>query len=517
MSSINTPQREIDDAYATLFSTFASGRTKDLAWRRWQLKQLWWMIEDNEDQIVEALHKDLNRHIFESTATDVYGIKTDILDFLKHMDEWTSTTKIDAGIIFKHFGGARLRKDPLGVALIIGAWNFPFVLMLQPVIAAVASGCCVMMKPSELAVHSERLLYELVPKYLDPLAIRVACGGPSETTYILEKRFNHIFFTGSSKIARFVAAAAAKHLTPTVLELGGQGPCIVTKTADIELAARRITNAKFTNAGQICLSVNHVFAEPEIVDQLIERLSYWNDQYLSNGSDQMCRIINGRNFDRLVGFLEKTNGQIVYGGKWKRSDRFIHPTIVKGVALDDALMSEELFGPILPIITSTLEDAINTIQGMPEPLAIYLFSKDKAVHEEVLDRTLSGGVTINSVLFHASLHGAPFGGVGESGYGAYHGKHGIDCFTHARAVVAPPSWFDLLTNFMYAPYTPKSLKYVRVRNTLGFKRGETLEDQRRSARVTFVAAFTVWARYSGVELATFTNNLPIKATGQLNS
>lgn len=337
-----------------------------------------------------------------------------------------------------------------------------------------------LLKPSELAMHSEKLLQELVPQYLDPLAIRIVTAGPAETGYILEKRFNQIFFTGSSRVARHITAAAAKHLTPTVLELGGQGPCIVAKSADIDLAARRITSAKFTNAGQICLTVNHVFAEPEIVDQLIERLSYWNDQYLSKGNDGMCRIVNERNFDRLMGLLEKTHGNVVYKGPQDREDKFIHPVIVKDVTLDDSLMSEELFGPILPVITTTVDKAIESINGLPDPLAIYIFSRNNAEVEQVMDRTLSGGVTINNVFFHATLHDTPFGGVGESGYGAYHGKHGIDCFSHSRAVVSPPTWLDRLMGFSYPPYSMKSLKHVAVKNTLGFKRGETLEDQKRT-------------------------------------
>jgi aldehyde dehydrogenase (NAD+) len=322
-------------------------------------------------------------------------------------------------------------------------------------------------------------LQELIPKYLDSLAIRIAACGPAETSYILEKRFNQIFFTGSSKTARFVAEAAAKHLTPTVLELGGQGPCIVTKSANIDLAARRITNLKFANAGQVCLTVNHVFAEPEILDQLIARMAYWNDEYLSKGNHHMSRIVDERSFDRLAKLLANTKGSTVYGGKWNRDDKFIHPTIVKDVTMNDSLMSEEIFGPILPVISASVDEAIEGINQLPEPLAIYIFSQDNEVVNKVLNNTISGGVTINNVLFHASLSGAPFGGVGESGHGAYHGTYGIDCFSHSRPVVTPPTWLDKLVGFTYAPYEAKNIKYLTVKNSLGFKRGETLEDQRK--------------------------------------
>jgi aldehyde dehydrogenase (NAD+) len=265
-----TTAKEFEEAYSTLFHTFSTNITKSLAWRKWQLKQCWWMITENEDKILKALNSDLNRHDFESHASDILGLRMDILEHVKHLEEWAADSKPDAGLLFGTLGKARIRKEPLGVALIIGAWNFPILLLLQPMLGAIAAGCCVMLKPSELSVASQALLVELIPKYLDSSAIRLVTGGPQETSRILEHRFNHIFFTGSSKVARFVTAAAAKHLTPTVLELGGQGPAIVTKTANIDLAAKRIAAGKFQNAGQICLSINHVFAEPEIHDQVSE-------------------------------------------------------------------------------------------------------------------------------------------------------------------------------------------------------------------------------------------------------
>ncbi|CAH0044964.1 unnamed protein product [Clonostachys solani] len=481
MAAPYSTREEIDEAHSALTATFATGRSKDLAWRKWQLKQLWWLLEDNEERILEVLRKDLDRHTFESCMTDLLVLKEEILDFLKNLDKWTAEVKIDAGLIFGYLSKSHYRKEPLGVSLIIGAWNFPILMALLPVVPAIASGCCILIKPSELAIHSEALLRELIPKYFDPTAIRILTGGVSETTYILEKRWNQIFFTGSSKVGQFVAEAAAKHLTPTVLELGGLGPAVVTKTADIDLAARRIAYSKFINAGQICVAVNHVIAEPEIVDKLVERLSYWNDQFMKEGDNPMCKIINARNFDRLVGLLEQTNGKIVYGGKLDKEATFIHPTIVRDVTLEDSLMSEELFGPILPIITATFEDAIQCINSLSNPLASYIFSKDDSVVQDFLNRTLSGGVTVNNVVIHSSIRGAPFGGVGGSGYGYYHGVTGIDCFTHKRTVATPPSWLDGLMAFTYPPYQLSKVSYLKPKNSLGFKRGETLEDQRKGS------------------------------------
>jgi aldehyde dehydrogenase (NAD+) len=246
-----TPVEEFEKVYKTLHETFKNGKTKSIKWRKWQLKQIWWMIDENEQKITDALAQDLNRHPFESYISDIYGIKTDILEHIRHVEEWASDEHLpEAGIIMGRLGKARIHKEPLGVALIIGAWNFPFLLLIQPIIAAVTAGCCVLMKPSELALASQKLLQTLVAQYLDSSAIALVTGGPIETAHILERRFDHIFFTGSSAIARHITAAAAKHLTPTVLELGGRGPAIVTQSADVDLAAKRIAYAKFLNAGQ---------------------------------------------------------------------------------------------------------------------------------------------------------------------------------------------------------------------------------------------------------------------------
>lgn len=490
-----TSQTEVDAAHLQLKETFATGLTKSLAWRKWQLKQCWWLLVDNEDRINEALLADLHKHAFES-AFELSGVKTDILEHIKHLEEWTGTKPAPgAGFLLGYLGRGRVRKDPLGTALILGAWNFPIAVVIQPLIPAIAAGCCVVLKPSELAPHTSALLAELVPAYLDSRAIRVVTGGPEETTYVLTKRWNQIFYTGSSKVGRIVAAAAAKHLTPVVLELGGQGPCIITKTADVNLAARRLAWLKFLNAGQICICANHVFVEPEVVDAFLERYSFWNKQLLKTttgetketGEDQLCHIINERNFDRLAGLLEKTSGEVVYGGleESSRKSLFIHPTIVNlghiGKAdgpMNDILMSEELFGPITPVITATVEEALRAINSLPEPLALYIFSNDRAVTEHILDNTHSGGVTINNVVFHTSLGDTPFGGVGESGYGSYHGSHGVEQFVHVRPVVEPPSWLDKLMGFVYAPYQNANIGKLQVKNNLGFKRGETLEDQK---------------------------------------
>lgn len=472
-----TSEAAFEAAYSCLFDTFSTGRTKNVAWRKWQLKQCWWMIVDNETKMVEAMKIDMNRTSFESYATDIGRVKKEILDTLKHVDEWAADERIDAGFIMGTLGKARLRKEPLGVAFIIGTWNLPFATSLSPMLAAIAAGCCVMLKPSEVAAASQNLLVDMIRQYLDPQAVQVVTGGAKETTFMLKHQFNHIFYTGSSKVAGFITAAAARYLTPTVLELGGQGPAIITKSANIDLAAKRVAFSKFVNAGQICLSVNHVFADPSIHDSFVQRLAFWNDHFLSKGADQMAHCVNDQAFNRLDRILVSTNGTISSGGDRNLATRTFYPTVVTDVEISDPLLSEELFGPICPVIKADHVAAYKQISKMPHPLGLYIFSSSRAEIEEILQNTNSGGVTINDCMVHAAVPNAPFGGVGSSGMGAYHDVHGFKAFTHMRTVLALPTWLEGLMAFRYPPYSTKDVKKVAVKNSQGFKRGETMEDQ----------------------------------------
>ena len=346
---IYTTPEQLENAYTTLHKTFKTGKTKSLAWRKWQLKQMFWMVADNEEAVAKALKTDLNRHEFESYYADIEGMKKDILNTLAHVEEWAADEIPDAGFLFGTLGSARIRKEPLGVALIIGTWNFPFILTLSPLVAAIAAGCCAMVKPAETVVATQDLLAGLIPKYLDQEAIRVVTGRPKEATMILERRFDHIFYTGSTKIAKFIAAAAAKHLTPTVLELGGQAPCIVTPSADIDTAAKRIVFSKYLNNGQICLAANHVFVDPSIHDKFVERAIYWLGQYLKDGGDDdAVRVVNEQNYDRLVGLLKQTEGKIVYGGKTDREDKYIQQTLVTNVTMQGKLLCSMLLRLLQP-------------------------------------------------------------------------------------------------------------------------------------------------------------------------
>ena len=352
------------------------------------------------------------------------------------------------------------------------------MLALAPVLAAISAGNCVMVKPSELAVTSQNLLAKLVPQYLDQSAIRLVTGGPAETGRILERKFNHIFFTGSSTIARHITAAAAKHLTPTVLELGGQGPAIVTGSANIDLSAKRLALSKVLNAGQICLSANHVFVDPAIHDKFVERLGFWMAKQIEDES-HMVHIINERHYERITSLLEKSQGKIAYGGKLDKASKYISPTVITDVTTSDSLLSGEIFGPVLPVIKATYVEAYKIISSMDHPLGIYIFSEKQTEIDEILDNTNSGGVTINDTILHSAVPNAPFGGVGESGYGMSHGQYGFNSFSHQRIVLQMPTWMEVLFSFRYPPYDlAANVKKTQVKNTLGFKRGETMADQK---------------------------------------
>ncbi|CAD6582030.1 MAG: hypothetical protein ASARMPREDX12_000737 [Alectoria sarmentosa] len=411
MSTYTDPE-QIATAYSTLQQTFKTGKTKSIAWRKWQLKQVWWMVADNEEAMVRVLHSDLNRHDFESYWLDVGGVKRDILDHIKHLENWTADDIPDAGFLFGTLCGARIRKEPLGVILILGFYGGDLA------------------KVSGSGGHSD--------SHWRPEGDRADLGAS----------FRFDFYTGSSKIAKFVSAAAAKHLTPTVLELGGQAPCIVTGSADIDSAAKRITYSKFLNSGQICLAANHVFVDPSVHDKFVERAIHWLGQFLKgDGKDQETRIVNERNYDRLVGLVNQSRGKVAYGGDKSREDRYIQPTLVTNV----------------------------NMQG-EHPLGLYIFSTNQAEIDEILSKTSSGGVTVNDIMTHAGVPNTLFGGVGNSGTGAYHGRYGFDAFTHQRPVVYIPGWMDYLFAFRYPPYDKRHVSKITI-NKPGFKRGEGMEDQ----------------------------------------
>ncbi|KAI2831773.1 hypothetical protein CBS147321_5063 [Aspergillus niger] len=495
-----TTEVEFDQAYASVRAAFTSGRTKSKDWRRHQLKRAWWMVEDNKSRILDALRADLNKHPLEAMLGELTGLQNDILRTLDKLDEWTKDEKPTRWDPINFLGGTVVRQEPLGVSLIIGAWNFPFMLTLQPLVAAIAAGCAVVLKPSEVAQASQDLLMEIIPKYLDRDAIQCISAGPLEMKHILETRFDHIFYTGSANVAKIVYTAAAKHLTPVTLELGGQGPAIVAPSADIDLAAKHVAWAKFMNAGQVCINVNHVLIDPRIREAFVTRLIHYFDEFTGgreNQPDYCSRIINERNFDRLESLLDRTSGKVIYGGIRNRQTRYFGPTIVVDVNPDDSLLSEELFGPILPIIDADLDAAISFTRSNEHPLALYAFTNVESEKTRIQNETVSGGVTFNDCILHAAALDAPFGGVGNSGIGSYHGKYGILAFSHLRTYAnAIPTWIEGVMGARYPPYSDANMRKLSPPVKAPFDReGNDITSRSKvlsTAATLAVLGFSVW-------------------------
>jgi aldehyde dehydrogenase (NAD+) len=435
-----------------LRTTFESGRTRPLAWRLQQLGALRRMMAEAEEELIAALQTDLGRPRTEAYAADIGHTKSELRHIEKHLASWMKPTKVRVPMTAAP-AKAWVVREPLGVALVIAPWNYPIQLLVEPVAAALAAGCCVAAKPSELAPACSAALARLLPRYVDPDALVVVEGGVAETTAILEQRWDHIFFTGSTTVGRVVAEAAAKHLTPTTLELGGKSPTYVHASADLDVAARRIAWGKFLNAGQTCIAPDYVLADEAIHQPLVERLAGQITEFYGDDpqrSDSFGRIVSLRHLDRLNGLLEGA-GTVVAGGQVDADDRYVAPTITVDPAPESAVLQEEIFGPILPVLSvDGPSEAIAHITARAKPLALYVFASDDAVIDQVVDGTSSGGVCVNQTLMHLLPPDLPFGGVGDSGSGAYHGKAGFDAFSHRKSVLRKPTRPDL--KLLYPPY-----------------------------------------------------------------
>jgi aldehyde dehydrogenase (NAD+) len=358
-------------------------------------------------------------------------------------------------------GRSYIYREPLGVTLIIGAWNYPLHLVLVPLIGAIAAGNCAVLKPSEVAPNVSALIAKWIPKYLDRKAVQVVEGSVPETTELLQEKWDHIFYTGNGTVGRIVMAAAARHLTPVTLELGGKSPCIVDESADLNMAAQRIVFGKFFNAGQTCVAPDYVLVHDHVHDALVNRMSSAIREFYGDDPKQspdFARIVNERHHARLTRLLD--DADVVTGGETDVSDRYIAPTIIKNVKEDDAVMQEEIFGPILPVISvPSVDSAIAFVNRRPKPLALYLFGRNKDVHDRVLAGTSAGGTTINHIWLHLGVDQLPFGGVGESGMGAYHGRLSFETFSHHRAVLKKPLLPD--PPLLFPPYSARKLRWIK--------------------------------------------------------
>lgn len=445
-----------------LRATYDTGVTRPLEWRRAQLTGLLRLLREREADLVEALGVDLGRPAFESWASDLRFVGREIEELQRNLGDWTRPQRQKVPLFLRP-GRAQIVREPLGVVLVIGPWNYPVQLLLAPVAAALAAGNTVVAKPSEVAVASSRALARIVPEYLDTNAVAVVEGGVGETTALLEQRWDHIFYTGNGTVGRVVAEAAARHLTPVTLELGGKSPVIVAADANIELAASRIAFSRFLNAGQACIASDHVYVHRSVEQELLERLRAQIDKRYGDDPrrSDLGRIINTRHAERLAALLDGQGYELVCGGQVDVEERYVAPTLLRGVRPDAAVMGEEIFGPILPVIAfDDLDEPIAAINLGDRPLALYLFTASEETMDRVLSETSSGAVCINDALDHALVSSLPFGGVGESGYGAYHGRWGFETFTHRKAVYRRPSWMPD-ASLLNPPYT--RMKRILVR------------------------------------------------------
>ncbi|MGV0791211.1 aldehyde dehydrogenase family protein [Mycolicibacterium sp. XJ1819] len=450
---------DIPGVVRRLRDTFATGRTKTLEWRRQQLQAMERLVFENEQAIAAALEQDLGRKPFEAWLADIASVAGEAKYAAKNVRKWMRR-RYRLLELSQLPGRGWVEYEPYGTVLIIGAWNFPFALTLGPAIGAIAAGNTVVLKPSEVAPASSALMAELVPKYLDRDAIAVIEGDGSVSQELIAQGFDHLLFTGGTEIGRKVYEGAASHLTPVTLELGGKSPVIVSADADIDVAAKRIAWTKLINSGQICIAPDYVLADAKIRDELVDKIKDAVTHFESEDPSGK-RIVNERHFDRLTSSLAATKGDVVIGGESDAASMSIQPTVVVDPDPAEPLMTEEIFGPILPIVTvQSLDDAIAFVNSRPKPLAAYLFTKTKSIRERVIKEVPAGGMVINHLLFHFATNKLPFGGVGPSGTGAYHGKFGFEEFSHRKTVMTKTTRPDIGA-FIYPPYTEKAWKLAR--------------------------------------------------------
>lgn len=440
-------------------SYFNSGKTLDLAFRIAALHKLKQAIKANEARLCTALAKDLGKPELEAVISETAMVIREIDFVCRHLNSWAAPKRTRTSLLNFPARGA-IHSQPLGIALVIAPWNYPAQLIFSPLIGALAAGNCAILKPSELAVHSSAILCEIVSESFDPDYVCVAPGGPEVSTALLEQHFDVIFFTGSSRVGKIVMQAAARHLTPVILELGGKSPAIVDFDADLEVAARRIVWGKFFNAGQTCVAPDYLLVHAAVKEALLGKMLAWIKTFYGSDpglSGDYARIINQAHLERLAGYLGQ--GEIVTGGEIDRAKRYLAPTILDKVSWQDSVMQEELFGPILPVLCFTDHNELTElVSRQAKPLALYYFSQDAVKQRRVMSTMTFGGGCVNDTLVHLTEHHLPFGGVGASGQGRYHGKASFDAFSHQKSVLHRATWLDL--PLRYPPYVGK-LKLLR--------------------------------------------------------
>lgn len=440
----------VEELFSKQKRYFAAQKTKAVKSRLKQLKKLKAAIKNYEDRILEALHRDLGKSGEEAYLTEISVVLNEVNHHLKNLKKWTKAEKVRTPMYLKP-SRSKIIYEPLGVSLIIAPWNYPFQLLMNPLVGAISAGCCAILKPSPDTPATANAIEDLIQEIFEEDYVAVAQGGKEVNQLLLKKPFDFIFFTGSSRVGKIIMMAAAEHLTPVVLELGGKSPCIVDEDANLDIAAKRVAWGKTINAGQTCIAPDYLLVHEQVKDELVKRLGkQFHNLYGEDisRSEYYPRIVHKWGAERLEGLLKY--GKIVSGGETNIEQRYVEPTILDEVELDSPLMQEEIFGPILPVLTFRhLQEAIDFVNKKEKPLALYYFGKE---HEKkkVLQKTSSGGGGINDTILHIANHEMPFGGVGYSGIGKYHGKHSFLSFSNARAVITSPTWVDI--PFRYPPF-----------------------------------------------------------------
>ncbi|AZA55077.1 aldehyde dehydrogenase [Chryseobacterium sp. G0201] len=449
---------EIQEIVSKQKEFFNTQKTKNLKFRKMYLEKLRDIILENENLLNEAIYKDFGKSKFDTFTTEISFILKDINYYLKNLNALAKPKKVRTNLS-NQIGNSKIYSDPLGCILVIGAWNYPYQLSLSPIIAALAAGNCCILKPSEIAENTMKAMSKIINENFPPEYLYVFEGGIDETTELLKLKFDKIFFTGSTKVGKIVYKAAAEYLTPVTLELGGKSPVIITKDANLEVAAKRIIWGKFLNAGQTCVAPDYLLVEESIQEQFLEMLRNQIKEFkYEPDSEQYTRIINQKNFQRLIKLIDKE--KIYFGGNYDEEKLYIEPTILTNINWKDDVMQEEIFGPILPVILfKSFNQTLNYLIELEKPLSAYLFTNNSEEKESFTQKLSFGGGCINDVVMHLGNDNLPFGGVGNSGMGNYHGKFGFETFSHQKPVLEKATWGE--PNIKYPPYSEKKLSWIK--------------------------------------------------------
>ncbi|XP_063401710.1 aldehyde dehydrogenase family 3 member B1-like isoform X2 [Mytilus trossulus] len=453
-------------------TAFRSGKTKSYEWRRQQLEGVLKLMDENREEITDALKKDLHKPKLEAVVFEIDFCRNDLIETMNNLKEWMKPEKVKKSLA-NFMDTCYIQKEPFGVALVIGAWNYPIQLTIMPMVGAIAAGNCVLLKPSEVSWNTAQLLEKLIPKYLDNDCVKVVNGGVAETTALLKERYDYVFYTGNTFVGKIVMKAASEYLTPVTLELGGKSPVYVDKNCDLKAVANRLMWGKTCNAGQTCIAPDYVMCTKDVQEQLIQSMKTTLGEFFPDDpskSESYGRMVNSRHFQRVKKMIDSNQDSIAIGGDTNEKDNYISPTILKDIKFTDAAMNEEIFGPVLPIIpVANEDDAIEHIVSGEKPLAMYVFSNDNTVKDKFRNSTSSGGLVINDTMMHAGVMTLPFGGVGNSGMGAYHGKLTFDTFSHNRACLERELKMESLQSIRYPPYTQRKMGNIRWATTKKLK------------------------------------------------